>query len=147
MKKLLIALGALLLASGAWAEDNAASSEPTGAKTPEVRKEEKTTEAESLKLFDELVAGMKKITPEDAEVRGDRNCRFIYMDLRMPVDSTAPFDISEAKNGVVMYLKDSAELFETLKATLLVNFVTTDRRIRTVVVTPQELRNAAPKEE
>ena len=79
-------------------------------------------------------------------MRGDRDHRFIYLDLQMPVDSKAPFNLDEAKNGVVLYLKNAAELFKTLKITVLVNFITTDRRIRTVVVTPQELQKAAQSE-
>ncbi|MBP5532255.1 MAG: hypothetical protein J6Y54_09550 [Lentisphaeria bacterium] len=125
MKKLLLIAGTLLLALGAWAENKAPAAD------------------DSLKLFDELVAGLKKNTPEDADVRADRDYRFIYLDLQMPVDSKAPFDLGEAKNGVLLYLRDSAELFKSLKLTVLVNFVTTDRRIRTVVVTPQDLERAA----
>jgi hypothetical protein len=125
MKKLLLIAGTLLLALGAWAEDKAPAAD------------------DSLNLFDELVAGLKKNTPEDADVRADRDYRFIYLDLQMPVDSKAPFDLGEAKNGVLLYLRDSAELFKSLKLTVLVNFVTTDRRIRTVVVTPQDLERAA----
>ena len=125
MKKLLLIAGTLLLALGAWAENKAPATD------------------DSLKLFDELVAGLKKNTPEDADVRADRDYRFIYLDLQMPVDSKAPFDLGEAKNGVLLYLRDSAELFKSLKLTVLVNFVTTDRRIRTVVVTPQDLERAA----
>jgi len=125
MRKLLPALGALLLALGSWAEDKAPADD------------------DSLRIFDELVAGLKKNTPEDAEVRADREYRFVYIDLQMPVDSKAPFDVGEAKNGVLLYLRDSAELFKSLKMTVLVNFVTTDRRIRTVVVTPQDLEKAA----
>ena len=93
--------------------------------------------------FDRFVAELKKSAPEDAEVRGDREHRFVFLDLQMPVASTAPFDLGEAKNGVVEYLKGSAELFANLKITVLVNFVTTDRRIRTVVVSPQDLSSAA----
>lgn len=125
MKKLLLAFGALLLALGVFAEEKA---------------------PEELRLFDDFVAGLKKNTPEDAEVRGDRDRRFVYLDLRMPTASTAPFDLAEAREGVLMYLKGSAELFATLKITVLVNFVTTDRRIRTVVVTPQDLNSAAKEE-
>ena len=125
MRKLLLTLGALLLALAVWAEEKAPAGEDT------------------LKLFDELVAGLKKNTPEDAEVRADREYRFVYIDLQMPVDSKAPFDIGEAKNGVLLYLRDSAELFKSLQMTVLVNFVTTDRRIRTVIVTPQDLEKAA----
>ena len=125
MKKLVLAFGALLLALGAFADEG----------------------SEELQLFDGFVAELKKNTPEDAEVRDDREHRFVYIDLRMPVASTAPFDLGEAKNGVFMYLKDSAELFTTLKITVFVNFVTTDRRIRTVVVTPRELADAAKSEE
>ena len=125
MKKMLLTLGAVLLALGVWAEEKAPADD------------------DSLKIFDELVAGLKKNTPEDAEVRADREYRFVYIDLQMPVDSKAPFDIGEAKNGVLLYLRDSAELFKTLKLTVLVNFVTTDRRIRTVIVTPQDLEKAA----
>ena len=125
MRKLLLTLGALLLALGTWAEEKAPADD------------------ESLRIFDELVAGLKKNTPEDAEVRDDREYRFVYIDLQMPVDSKAPFDVGEAKNGVLLYLRDSAELFKSLKLTVLVNFVTTDRRIRTVVVTPQDLEKAA----
>lgn len=127
MKKLLFVMGALLLALGTWAEDAGG-------------------DAASLQLFDRFVAELKKSAPEDAEVRGDREYRIVFLDLRMPVASTAPFDISAAKEGVAMYLKDSAELFQTLKITLLVNFVTTDRRIRTVIVTPQDLKAAAAAE-
>ena len=126
MKKILLVFGALVLALGVFAEEKA---------------------PEDLRLFDSFVAGLEKNVPEDAEVRADRDRRFVYLDLRMPVDSKAPFDLSEAKKGVAMYLKDSAELFTTLKITVLVNFVTTDRRIRTVVVTPQELKSAAAAEE
>ena len=118
--------GALVLALGAFAEEEV---------------------PEELRLFDNFVAGIKKSVPEDADVRADRDHRFVYLDLQMPVDSKAPFDIAEAKKGVVMYLKDAAELFATLKITVLVNFVTTDRKIRTVVVTPQELKAAAAAEE
>ena len=118
--------GALVLALGAFAEEEV---------------------PEELRLFDNFVAGIKKSVPEDADVRADRDHRFVYLDLQMPVASTAPFDISEAKKGVVMYLKNAAELFATLKITVLVNFVTTDRKIRTVVVTPQELKAAAAAEE
>ncbi len=125
MKKMLLTLGAVLLALGVWAEEKAPADD------------------DSLKIFDELVAGLKKNPPEDAEVRADREYRFVYIDLQMPVDSKAPFDIGEAKNGVLLYLRDSAELFKTLKLTVLVNFVTTDRRIRTVIVTPQDLEKAA----
>ena len=125
MKKLLLIAGALLLALGTWAED----------KFP--------VDDDSLKLFDELVAGLKKNTPEDGDVRADREYRFVYIDLQMPVDSKAPLDLGEAKNGVLLYLRDSAELFKSLKLTVLVNFITTDRRIRTVVVTPQDLEKAA----
>ena len=124
MKKLVLLFGALALALGVFAE-------------------EKANEKEELQLFDSFVAGLKKSTPEDAEVRGDREHRFVYLDLLMPVDSQAPLDLAEAKKGVVMYLKSSAELFANLKITVLVNFVTTDRKIRTVVVTPQELKSAA----
>ena len=127
MKKLLFAFGALLLAFGAAAA-------------------EKAGENDELKLFDSFIAGLEKNTPEDAEVRGDREHRFVYLDLLMPVDSKAPLDLAEAKKGVTMYLKDSAELFKSLKITVLVNFVTTDRHIRTVVVTPQDLRSAAAEE-
>lgn len=108
---------------------------------------EKAEEKDELQFFDSFVAGLKKSTPEDAEVRGDRERRFVYLDLLMPVDSKAPLDLAEAKKGVVQYLKDSAELFTTLKITVLVNFVTTDRKIRTVVVTPQDLKAAAAAEE
>jgi len=104
---------------------------------------EKTEAGDDLRHFDEFVAGLKKSVPEDADARGDREHRFVYLDLRMPVDSKAPIDLNEAKNGVVMYLRESAELFTTLKITVLVNFITTDRRIHTVVVTPQELKAAA----
>lgn len=124
MKKVFSMAAALLLALGAWAE-------------------EKDAADASLKLFDSFVSGLKESLPEDAAVRGDRDHRFVYLDLLMPVDSTAPFDPGEAKRGVMMYLKGSAELFKTLKITLFVNFVATDRRIRTVVVTPQELAKAA----
>ena len=126
MKKLVLMFGALVLALGAFAEEEV---------------------PEELRLFDNFVAGIKKSVPEDADVRADRDHRFVYLDLQMPVDSKAPFDIAEAKKGVVMYLKDAAELFATLKITVLVNFVTTDRKIRTVVVTPQELKAAAAAEE
>lgn len=122
MKKFLLVLGILALAHGAFAEE-----EP----------------ADDLRLFDSFVAELKKGAPEDADVRADRERRFVYLDLRMPVDSNSPFDLGEAKAGVLMYLKGSAELFKTLKITVLVNFVTTDRRIRTVAVTPEELQNAA----
>lgn len=124
MKKIVLAFGALLLALGVFAGE----------------------EPEELQLFDCFVAELKKVTPEDAEVRGDREHRFIYIDLQMPVASTAPLDLDEAKKGVFTYLKDSAEVFQTLKITVLVNFVTTDRRIRTVVATPQELQKAAQSE-
>ena len=128
MKKLVLAFGALLLALGAFAEEKAGE------------------EKDDLKLFDSFVAELKKNAPEDAEARSDRDRRFVYLDLRMPVDSKAPIDLAEAKKGVVMFLKESAELFAMLKITLLVNFVTTDRRIHTVVVTPQELKAAAAEE-
>ena len=124
MKKLVLVFGALLLALGVFADG----------------------EPEELQLFDCFVTELKKVTPEDAEVRGDREHRFIYIDLQMPVDSKAPLNLDEAKKGVFMYLKDSAEVFKTLKITVFVNFVTTDRRIRTVVVTPQELQKAAQSE-
>lgn len=127
MKKLLLALGIMVLALGSLAA------------------EEKP--ADELKLFDDFVAGLKKSAPEDAEVRSDNGRRFVYLDLRMPVDSNSPFDLDEAKAGVLLYLKGSAELFSTLKITVFVNFVTTDRRIRTVVVTPQELQAAAAQKE
>ena len=127
MNKLLLAVGALVLALGVFAE-------------------EKANEKEELQFFDSFVAGLKKSTPEDAEVRSDRERRFVYLDLLMPVDSQAPLDLAEAKKGVVQYLKESAELFTTLKITVLVNFVTTDRKIRTVVVTPQDLKAAAETE-
>ena len=122
MKKFVLVSGALLLALGVFAEEKA---------------------PDDLRLFDSFVSGLKKSVPEDAAVRSDRDRRFVYLDLRMPVDSQAPFNLDEAKKGVVMYLKEAAELFATLKITVLVNFVTTDRSIRTVVVTPQELRTAA----
>ena len=125
MKKLVLLFGILLLALGVFAEEKA---------------------PDELRLFDDFVAGLKKSVPEDADVRGDRDHRFIYLDLQMPVDSKAPFNLDEAKNGVVLYLKNAAELFKTLKITVLVNFITTDRRIRTVVVTPQELQKAAQSE-
>lgn len=124
MKKLVLMFGALALALGVFAE-----------------------EKDDPQFFDSFVAGLKKNTPEDAEVRDDRDHRFVYLDLRMPVDSKAPFDIAEAKKGVVQYLKESAELFTDLKITVFVNFVTTDRRIRTVVVTPRDLSAAAKAEE
>ncbi len=124
MKKFVLAFGALLLALGSFAEGK-----------------------DDLRFFDDFVAGLRKNTPEDAEVRGDRDHRFVYLDLQMPVDSKAPLDLGEAKKGVVQYLKASAELFTSLKITVLVNFVTTDRRIRTVVVTPQELKSAAAETE
>jgi len=127
MKKLVLVLGALVLALGVFAE-------------------EKANEKEELQFFDSFVAGLKKSTPEDAEVRSDRERRFVYLDLLMPVDSQAPLDLAEAKKGVVQSLKESAELFTTLKITVLVNFVTTDRKIRTVVVTPQDLKAAAAEE-
>ena len=127
MKKLVLVLGALVLALGVFAE-------------------EKANEKEELQFFDSFVAGLKKSTPEDAEVRSDRERRFVYLDLLMPVDSQAPLDLAEAKKGVVQSLKESAELFTTLKITVLVNFVTTDRKIRTVVVTPQDLKAAAETE-
>ena len=127
MKKLLIALGIAVLALGSFAAEE--------------------RPADELKLFDDFVAGLKKSTPEDAEVRSDRDRRFVYLDLLMPVDSKAPFDLDEAKAGVLLYLKGAAELFTTLKITVLVNFVTTDRKIRTVVVTPQELQAAAARKE
>ena len=122
MKKLLLAFGFLVLALGAFAADEA---------------------PEELRLFDDFVSGLKKSVPEDADVRADREHRFVYLDLLTPVDSKASLDLAEAKKGVVMYLKDAAELFSTLKITVLVNFVSTDRRIRTVIVTPQELKAAA----
>ena len=125
MKKLVLLFGILLLTLGVFAEEKA---------------------PDELRLFDDFVSGLKKSVPEDADVRADRDRRFVYLDLQMPVDSKAPFNIDEAKNGVVMYLKSSAELFVTLKITVLVNFITTDRRIRTVVVTPQELQKAAQSE-
>ena len=125
MKKLVLLFGILLLALGVFAEEKA---------------------PDELRLFDDFVAGLKKSVPEDADVRGDRDHRFVYLDLQMPVDSKAPFNLDEAKNGVVLYLKNAAELFKTLKITVLVNFITTDRRIRTVVVTPQELQKAAQSE-
>ena len=128
MKKILPVFGALVLALGVFAG-------------------EKAGENDELQFFDSFVAGLKKNTPEDAEVRGDREHRFVYLDLLMPVDSKVPLDLAEAKKGVVMYLKSSAELFATLKITVLVNFVTTDRKIRTVVVTPQDLKAAAAAEE
>ena len=128
MKRLLLAFGALALALGAFAGEEA-------------------EEKEELKFFDSFVAGLKKSTPEDAEVRGDRERRFVYLDLLTPVDSKAPLDLAEAKKGVVQYLKGSAELFATLKITVFVNFVTTDRRVRTVVVTPQDLKAAVSAEE
>ena len=124
MKKLLLVFGALALALGVFAG-------------------EKTNEKDDLRHFDEFVAGLKKSVPEDADARGDREHRFVYLDLKMPVDSKAPIDLGEAKKGVVMYLKESAELFTTLKITVFVNFITTDRRIHTVIVTPQELKAAA----
>ena len=127
MKKFLLALGIMVLALGSFAAEEKA--------------------ADDLKLFDDFVAGLKKNTPEDAEVRSDNGRRFVYLDLRMPVDSNSPFDLDEAKAGVLLYLKGSAELFSTLKITVFVNFVTTDRRIRTVVVTPQELQAAAARKE
>ena len=127
MRKLLLTFGVLVLALGAFAAENE--------KSPD-----------ELQLFDNFVSGLKKNVPEDADVRADREHRFVYLDLLAPVDSKAPLDLAEAKNGVVMYLKDAAELFATLKITVLVNFVTTDRRIRTVVVTPQELKAAAAAE-
>ena len=126
MRKFVLTFGALLLALGVFAEEKA---------------------PEDLRLFDDFVAGLKKSVPEDADVRGDRDRRFVYLDLQMPVDSKAPFNLDEAKNGVILYLKNAAELFKTLKITVLVNFITTDRRIRTVVVTPQELLNAAKSED
>lgn len=128
MKKIWLVFGALALALWSFAE-------------------EKANEKDELQFFDSFVAGLKKSTPEDAEVRGDREHRFVYLDLLMPVDSNAPLDLNEAKKGVVMYLKSSAELFATLKITVLVNFVTTDRKVRTVVVTPQELKSAAASED
>ena len=128
MKKIWLVFGALALALGSFAE-------------------EKANEKDELQFFDSFVAGLKKSTPEDAEVRGDREHRFVYLDLLMPVDSNAPLDLNEAKKGVVMYLKSSAELFATLRITVLVNFVTTDRKVRTVVVTPQELKSAAASED
>lgn len=127
MKKLLLTFGALLLALGVFAAEE---------KAPD-----------DLRLFDSFVSGLKKNVPEDADVRGDRDHRFVYLDLQMPVDSKAPFNIDEAKKGVAMYLKDAAELFKTLKITVFVNFITTDRRIRTVVVTPRELKTAAAEGE
>ena len=126
MKKLVLLFGILLLALGVFAEEKA---------------------PDELRLFDDFVAGLKKSVPEDADVRGDRDHRFVYLDLQMPVDSKAPFTVEEAKNGVVMYLRESAELFATLKITVFVNFVTTDRRIRTVVVTPQELKAAQSRDD
>lgn len=130
MKKLLLTFGALALALGVFAG-------------------EKANEKDDLRNFDEFVAGLKKSVPEDADARADREHRFVYLDLKMPVDSKTPIDLDEAKNGVVMYLKESAELFTTLKITVLVNFITTDRRIHTVIVTPQDLKAAAaaPAEE
>ena len=75
MKKLLIALGIAVLALGSFAAEE--------------------RPADELKLFDDFVAGLKKSTPEDAEVRSDRDRRFVYLDLLMPVDSKAPFDLDE----------------------------------------------------
>ena len=123
MKKLVPIAGALMLALGVFAAEE---------KAPE-----------ELQLFDNFVAGLKKSAPEDAEVRADREHRFVYLDLLAPVDSRTSFDLAAAKNWIVMSLKDAGELFVALKITVLVNFVTTDRRIRTVVVTPQELQKAA----
>ena len=123
MKKLLLTAALLFASLGAFAAEK--------------------EEPEELRLFDRFVSELKKKAPEDADVRGDREHRFVYLDLQMPVASTAPFDISAAREGVAMYLKGAAELFKTLKITVLVNFVTTDRKIRTVVVTPQELQAAA----
>ena len=124
MKKLFLIAVALTASLGVFAEENA-----------EVK--------DGLRHFDEFVAGLKKSVPEDADARADREHRFVYLDLKMPVDSKTPIDLNEAKKGVIMYLKESAELFTTLKITVFVNFITTDRRIHTVIVTPQELKAAA----
>lgn len=98
--------------------------------------------ADNTDLFDEFVKGMSASSAEGGFViRSDKEHRIVFMDYKMPAEQkeVSPQDLAEAKAAMIKEMGESGKVVKALNISILINFITTDGRIFTVVIMPQDL--------
>lgn len=92
-------------------------------------------------LFETFYDSVAKETPERCQVRKDSARRILFMDMPVPVKSSDAGDISGAKAAVLKSMKSSPEtgkLFREADITMIVNYITTDHKILSVVISKED---------
>ena len=79
--------------------------------------------------------------PQGCQLRKDASKRIIFLDMPLPVSSETPFNVATAKAAIVREIKTTPDADFVRKAEIIViyNYITTDYKIHSVVITKADL--------
>lgn len=91
--------------------------------------------------FDMLYQATAKQLPKGCQLRKEPDMRILFIDVPLPVKSDVPFDTGKSKAAILKELKGTADADFIKKAEIILiyNYVTSDSRIHSVVISAKDL--------
>ena len=91
--------------------------------------------------FDMLYQATAKQLPKGCQLRKEPDMRILFIDVPLPVKSDVPFDTGKSKDAILKELKGTADADFIKKAEIILiyNYVTSDSRIHSVVISAKDL--------
>ena len=91
--------------------------------------------------FETLYDGVTRTLPRTCQARKNPENRILFIDFPLQINSSNSFNIPAAKAAIVKAVRGTqdAELIRKADITVIYNYITTDRKIYSVVITAKDL--------
>ena len=97
--------------------------------------------ADKREVFQTLYHGVVKSVPAGAMVRKDDASFILFLDMKVGFSSSQPFNNEAGKKAIIASMKGSTDskIVKQLGITIIYNYITTDGKIHSIVITGKDL--------
>lgn len=96
--------------------------------------------ADKGEIFQKLYHGVVKSVPAGAMVRKDDASFILFLDMKVGFSSSQPFNYEGGKKAIISSMKGTPDshIIKQLGITVIYNYITTDGKIHSIVVTGKD---------